>query len=244
MSNNNENVFGHRVSSKEVFWEYFKAILSGKKKEIYSHPEIYDAMVNGLLGRENLALGVADVIEKSVSKNSSDILDLAAGSGVLSVELAKRGFNVTSVDYNYLALRSLQTKVKNQNIKPISTLQLDFNASQWPFQPESFDVVTSLRANRYITDFSKWLSNVYLLLRTNGILVLPIFAIDFFAWKKNSNKGFNQETSASQILNIIKKAGFTVPGNNYLSYDKAIYKDHLDNKIPFFYKPTFIIASK
>lgn len=235
MSNKTESQVN--TSIIDISSTYLKAIISSDRRSVYSNPAIYDAMVYEWLGREYLAESVAGVIKNVSNKENDLVLDIGAGSGVLSISLAKRGLNVTAADYDQNALSALQNKAACIDIS-ISTFAFDFNYPFWPIDNNSFNLVTSLRANRYIQDLDNWLENVSNILVPEGYLILPIFLIDTITWKQHSKKGLFQETSLKGIAQTIKEHGFTI--------DQNINKEHhsLSNQIPFFYKPDFIIAQK
>ncbi|MFO7447321.1 MAG: class I SAM-dependent methyltransferase [Ignavibacteriaceae bacterium] len=86
-------------------------------------------------------LGECDFIEKEISYNKSiKILDLGCGTGRHSIELTKRGYNVTGVDLSDSQLKRAKEKAAGQNLQ-ITFLKHD--ARDLPFVSE-FDVVIML----------------------------------------------------------------------------------------------------
>lgn len=66
-----------------------------------------------------------DFIEKEIQQNKSiSILDVGCGTGRHAVELAKRGYNVTGLDFSTDQLKAAQQKAKDANVT-VRFLQLD-----------------------------------------------------------------------------------------------------------------------
>lgn len=126
-----------------------------------------------------------------------DVLDLGGGTGIVSVEILKKSAVpcrcvVTDLDERMLALvpRSalLETRI------------MDFNRA-FPFPAQSFDVVTSVWANRYIDCVAHFLARVYQVLRPGGIFIWPLFDLEnlFFLW-----------TSRDSLISAVQEAGFRI----------------------------------
>ncbi len=86
-------------------------------------------------------LGECDFIEKEIDYNKSlKILDVGCGTGRHSIELTKRGYNVTGIDLSESQLERAREKAKAQN------LRIDFqkhDARRLPFKSE-FDLAIML----------------------------------------------------------------------------------------------------
>jgi 2-polyprenyl-3-methyl-5-hydroxy-6-metoxy-1,4-benzoquinol methylase len=86
-------------------------------------------------------VGECDFIEKEINYNrETRILDLGCGTGRHSIELTKRGYNVTGVDLSESQLERAREKAKEQD------LNIDFrkhDARNLPFSKE-FDLVIML----------------------------------------------------------------------------------------------------
>src|SRR5687768_1395414 len=73
----------------------------GGEFDTYRDPELYDKGAHSrLYRRDNLARGVADVALAHLSpeQSNTNILDIGAGTGILSLELAGRNYTVTALD--------------------------------------------------------------------------------------------------------------------------------------------------
>ncbi|GEM_PF-2473804 len=221
-------------------------LFTNKEYTSYQNPDQYEeGAMSKLYRRDNLARGVADVIEaNSADSKHRKLLDIGAGTGILTLELAKRGFTTTALDLFVEQLGKLQEKAAVANLgKQITTVQADMNESL-PFQDNSFDAIISLRVTRYIADFDHWLSEVRRVLEPNGVFVLPTFLVDTVPWKRHSKKGIFQETSVKGMTQRITNAGFEVDRQASKKYEDVVDIDQGKRDVPFYYKPTFIVAKK
>ncbi len=94
--------------------------------------------------RENFVqgtIGECDFLEREINYNkTSRILDIGCGTGRHSIELSKRGYNVTGIDLSESLLKRAKQKASQQN------LQINFarhDARKLPFVNE-FDLVIML----------------------------------------------------------------------------------------------------
>ncbi len=63
-------------------------------------------------------IGECDFIEKEISYNKNlKILDIGCGTGRHSIELTKRGYNVTGIDLSDSQLKRAKEKASQQNLK-------------------------------------------------------------------------------------------------------------------------------
>jgi 2-polyprenyl-3-methyl-5-hydroxy-6-metoxy-1,4-benzoquinol methylase len=86
-------------------------------------------------------IGECDFIEQEISFNKSlKILDIGCGTGRHSIELSKRGYNVTGIDLSDSQLVRAKEKAEKQSLK-IDFLK--YNARNLPFNNE-FDIVIML----------------------------------------------------------------------------------------------------
>jgi len=98
-----------------------------------------------------------------------NLIDLGAGQGQDSRFFSNHGFDVTSVDFNELALRI--SRQKNSKIKAnIKLKKIDFG-KELPFENNSFDVVYSHLALHYFDNAGtkKLFNEINRILNKNGI---------------------------------------------------------------------------
>src|SRR5437899_2051093 len=88
------------------------------------------------------------------------MLKSSAKLGVLTLEMAERGFTITAVDIVQNALDEIQYKAHQGLGEQVSitTVCDTMNQHSWPFANDNqYDVVATLRCNRYIQDFGGFL---------------------------------------------------------------------------------------
>ena len=86
-------------------------------------------------------IGECDFIEQEISFNKSvKILDVGCGTGRHSIELSKRGYNITGIDLSDSLLAKAREKAEKQDLK-INFLK--YNARNLPFKNE-YDLVIML----------------------------------------------------------------------------------------------------
>ena len=229
------------IPFRTKLWGYIDFYLHDGKN-VYRRPDVYDAVVNGWLGRENLARGVADVIQTHVAGVS--LLELGAGSGALTLELAERKFAVTAVDIERNALDELINKA-NQRLGRnhfIATVHDTINQRHWGFASDgSFDGVVTLRCNRYIRDFEGFLQEACRALRPGGVIVFPVFALDMPTWPLHSRRRIFQKTTPFFIRRALRGAGFRCVSEG--RYFDLIHQNRVDF-VPIFYRPFFLVYRK
>jgi len=98
------------------------------------------------------------------------ILDLACGAGTCALSFAQAGCPVLAVDYDQEMLKLCRSRVTQSYLDNVVVVGCD--ATNLPFQEDSFDIVTGLGALHPISNRKKVLSEAYRVLKTSGQLVL------------------------------------------------------------------------
>ncbi len=93
------------------------------------------------------------------------VLDVGAGTGRLSVQLAKAGAQVTALDVS----ANMLELIKRKNNKIQTTVA---DAENLPFEKESFDVVTAAFLIVHLKDPTRFFDEVYRVLKDGGIFVV------------------------------------------------------------------------
>lgn len=198
-------------------------------------PEDYERVVGeksrGILGRL-----VAEVVNKYVPVNTEGIqahvLDIAAGTGLISKGLVEKGYRVTAVDLSQKFLNVLKARYGEVN-----TVEADMN-ERFPFDDASFDAITTVWANRFIKNTDSFLEETKRALKPGGVFVWPVFVSEIPFWKWRS--GLKQPTTAKALAKKVREHGF-----NNVEIEKSSVVDLVKNKgIAVPQIPTFIIARK
>jgi SAM-dependent methyltransferase len=148
----------------------------------------------------------ADLIARALSEKSAGrILDLGAGTGILTVRLAKRGFKLAGVDLDTRALKRARENAGIEGVE-IDFQEGDGASLSWP--EKSFDAVTSLNLLHEAADPVAVLREAHRILRPGGVLVmadmhrgLATFSIFWF--------GFLKFFSRATLRVLLEEAGFS-----------------------------------
>lgn len=167
----------------------------------YADPEKYHEYVLSR-GRNRLAEHVAEIAKQRTGSKHLRALDLGAGTGIISSALLRQGFAVTAADADPAMVKTAAKKLPG-----VTTKQLDFNRL-FGFKDNSFDVVTTVWANRYITKggLTNFLNETYRVLEPGGVFVGPVFSADRLLWKLRAE--LRQPTSVRALAVRLANTGF------------------------------------
>ena len=116
------------------------------------------------------------VIELAAVQSGNRALDLCCGTGDLALALARRGAEVTGVDFSPAMLEIAEAR-RQRNFKS-QTSNLKFtrgDAQQIPFPDASFDIITVGYGLRNLTSWEKGLSEMYRVAKPGARLVVLDF---------------------------------------------------------------------
>lgn len=204
----------------------------------YSSPEKYQNYVIES-GRQELAKEVASVVLSAGSEQRSTklkVLDVAAGTGLVSNALLDASCSVVAFDHSAAMLGSLKKQFKG-----IATQVGDMN-QPWPFADAKFDVVTIVWGNRYIVDPEHFSQEVFRVLKPGGTLVWPIFWLEQPLWWLFllKNRGLSQLFSIFQLA----PTGLAKMLAPQKCTSIKIRSSKLGNKVGWWQKPSYLIAKK
>lgn len=204
----------------------------------YSDPEKYQSYVVES-GRQALAEEVATVVLTTGGKSAQakrKVLDVAAGTGLVSQALLQEDCSVTAFDHSAEMLEALK-----EQFKGITTQVGDMN-QPWPFANEQFDAVTIVWGNRYIVDPEHFSQEVFRVLKPGGTLVWPIFWLEQPLWWLFllRNRGLSQLFSIFQLT----PTGLAKMLAPQKCTSIKIRSSKLGNKVGWWQKPSYLIAKK
>jgi 2-polyprenyl-3-methyl-5-hydroxy-6-metoxy-1,4-benzoquinol methylase len=172
-------------------------------------------------------IGECDFIEKELAYNKVlKIIDIGCGTGRHSIELSKRGYNVTGIDLSDSQLKRAREKAKELNLK------IDFrkhDARNLPFKGE-FDLAIMLCEGGFSlmeTDEMNFeiLKNATQSLKNNGKFIFttlnglfPLFHSVSEFYKSNQKEGQSQ----------CKECSFDLM--TFRDYNTAVFEDDSGNK--------------
>jgi len=215
-------------------------IVNPLSNSAYGNPAAYDWIVESFFERSRLAIDIVATTQRylpaATNHHRIRVLDEGTGTGALAFAFAQQGYAVTAVDIAVGALASLKSKAQKENLS-IATSAADFN-QPLPYADGSFDVITTLEANRYIRNLDIFLGETHRMLREKGIFVWPIFLTDIPLWKMRA--GIFQPTFSNALVRGLRKHGFTQVRRETVSS----FTRNLRNGIPIYAIPTYLIARK
>lgn len=142
-----------------------------------STPEGYELTVNRHGGRSSIARAMTNLLVEHVDPHertrgkAPEVLDIAAGTGIMTRALLAAGFSVTALDLNPSFLAYLKT------VSPeATTIEGDMNARATfrGIQNNTLAGVTTLWSNRYIRRPDEFAAQAYRKLRRDGVLLWPV----------------------------------------------------------------------
>jgi len=112
------------------------------------------------------------VVDLVTATNPKNVLDIATGTGDLAISLAKTGAReIVGLDISEGMLEVGRKKINVENLsEKIKMIQADSEAL--PFDDNSFDAITVAFGVRNFEHLEKGLSEIYRVLKPNGIFVV------------------------------------------------------------------------
>lgn len=145
---------------------------------------------------EDIANRLAELLPKG-----GIILDLAAGTGIVSKCLVEKDFKVWATDHDSRMLEQIDLG-NNVQVK-----DLDYNV-KFNFENNTFDGATILWGNRYISNIDHFLAELYRVMKSGGVFLWPVFALEMPLWM-TIGKPEKIPTPKNLIVKA-EKAGFRV----------------------------------
>lgn len=136
------------------------------------HARKYDASMR-LLGRpmpRMLELTGASVM------GAGRVLEVAAGTGIVTPVLARSAVEVISTDYAAAMVEVLEAKVRAEGLTNVRCEQADLYALR--FDEHSFDTVVAANVLHLVPDLPKALAALCRVLKLRGRLIVPTFCHD------------------------------------------------------------------
>ncbi|VFJ15008.1 class I SAM-dependent methyltransferase [Candidatus Nitrosocosmicus franklandus] len=149
------------------------------------------------------------IVNKKLQKfqsnfSSANVLDIGSGSGFY-VDIWKHlGVkNITGCDITSVSVKNLSNKYPEGEF-----LEFDISSNVIPISKQ-FDYVTAFDVLFHIVDdekYAKAISNIYNLLKPNGIL----FFSENFIHKKTARSRFQSTRSLDEIQSLLQRSGFQI----------------------------------
>lgn len=168
----------------------------------------YDKMGRGMVidvAKTNATNILARV--PGIDPSSTELMDFAAGTGLLAMFVAPRCKSVTAVDQSEAMIQQLRNKLDAQtdpsnkinNIVPVVTDILDETSSGGPLLGRQFDVITCTNSYHHLSDPKKVTQVLASYLRPGGYLaVVDLIKTENSAEFHNAPRTWEQEDGSHQ----------------------------------------------
>jgi phosphatidylethanolamine/phosphatidyl-N-methylethanolamine N-methyltransferase len=133
----------------------------------------YDRVAKGVFGRP---LPRALELTASGVSGAGTVLEVAAGTGLMTAVIAPRVRHVVATDYADSMLAILRERMKSAGISNVEVERRDIYALG--YSPDSFDVVVAGNVLHLVPDFDRALDALCQVLRPGGKLITPTFVHD------------------------------------------------------------------
>ena len=117
------------------------------------------------------------VVELAAVQSGNRALDLCCGTGDLALALARRGAEVTGVDFSpaMLEIAEARNKIRDPKSETRNPTFIQGDAQQLPFPDASFDIVTVGYGLRNLANWEKGLDEMHRVARAGARLVVLDF---------------------------------------------------------------------
>lgn len=104
------------------------------------------------------------------------VLEVAAGTGLVTVSLARSAGDVVATDYAPAMVELLKRRVREEGVVNVTCERADLYALR--FEPASFDAVVAANVLHLVPDLEAALTSLRRVLRPGGRLIVPTFCHD------------------------------------------------------------------
>ncbi len=180
---------------------------------------LYDPSMR-LLGRplpRTLALVAEEV------RGLGRVLEVAAGTGLVTVAIARAAREVVATDYSASMVRELERRVAREGLRNVACAERDLRALG--YARASFDAVVAANVLHLVPDLAEALAALRAVLREGGRIVVPTFVhaetmLSRAASRVGQAIGFpgRRRLTTATLREAVERAGFrvhrveTVPG--------------------------------
>lgn len=173
----------------------------------------------GRYDRSMLLLGgpMPRAIERTADATRSlpKVLEVAAGTGLVTVALARAAEHVTATDYSSAMVVELERRIQAERLSNVTCAQADLYAL--PFPERSFDAVVAANVLHLVPDLPRALASLCAILKPGGKLIAPTYCHDqtpvsWLASRLLAITGFpgHRRFTAATLLDALTTAGLTV----------------------------------
>jgi ubiquinone/menaquinone biosynthesis C-methylase UbiE len=191
------------------------------------HPEVYGKQEQKRIAKK------LQTLDKLITNNQKNALDIGAGTGNLTGRLLQMGYNVVAVDISEEMCVILKSKY-SEYLQSGKLSVVSSPIEKLTFDADKFDLITFYSVLHHLPDYLSAISSVSLFLKKGGVIYIDHEASPFY-WKPepsalaNIVKGLYYHSSP--ILNILyfQMVGVEIPQIDYTLSDYWHKKEHALN---------------
>lgn len=114
---------------------------------------------------------IVRIIDSVKEEINSSLLDIGCATGNYTIEFAKKGYDVTGLDYSPAMIETAKNKSVESNLKNIQYTVHDLN-NPLPFENNKFNFVVAAHILHGINNNKSCVSEIFRVLKPNGFLCL------------------------------------------------------------------------
>ncbi len=203
------------IDSKKIGMEAYRSV---KQADYTKEAEVYDSKrFSHQAGQFYAELSNQIIFDQLEAKEGDRILDLATGTGRVSVGLAEKGVSIFGADLTWKMIERAREKVAEKELTNVSFHLAD--GLQLPYKDNTFDKIVSIRFF-HILPFEMQkaiLQEVRRVLKPGGTFIVefnsPFAGLFLWAWRRDHLVIWpRQVRELFQGMTIVKKVGVMLPG--------------------------------
>lgn len=145
-----------RVTEERKFWDSFAKMYDNfiHKRTSKSYEELFKKL-------------------RKDTQNSNDLLEIATGTGLISIDLSSQILHITAIDISREMIEIAKSKAKNQNISNVDFQVGD--SCNLDLKNSSFDTVIASNVLHLLFKPEKALVEMKRVLKDNGQIIIPTY---------------------------------------------------------------------
>ena len=158
--------------------------------------ELDVAALESISVAENYNNYISDLFFSNIDK-AENILDFGAGYGLITEKIKKKGYKISAVEINEMALQ----KLKDKNIDSYSSIEK---------VPKSINCIISLNVLEHIEDDDEYIKKFYKHLQVDGKLILYLPSSELIWTKLDEMVNHKRRYSKSGIIKLLQSNNFEI----------------------------------
>ena len=157
---------------------------------------------------------VRELAAEAVS-GAGRVLEVAAGTGLITVAIAPRVRQLVATDYAEAMLAALRRRVEQAGLTNVECVHADIYALEYP--PATFDAVVAANVLHLVPDLTGALASLKRVLCPGGLLVAPVYCHDETLGARLTSRvmraigqPMHRRFTTASFRTEIERAGFTV----------------------------------